>query len=129
MPSTEESVVVKTTVPAYQRDRWDDLADAFGVSRSEFIRLMVQAGIHWFDLESAERTSPDANPRGNALRNRVLDVLPAEGYVTFEELLESVSADLETNLEATIESLEAEDLVETSVRRGIARNGALDGAD
>ncbi|MDX1744928.1 MAG: DUF5805 domain-containing protein [Halobacteriales archaeon] len=129
MPSNQESVVVKTTIPEYQKERWVDLADEFEVSQSEFIRLMVQAGIHWFDLETAEPTSPDANPRGNALRTRVLDVLPSEGYMSFEDLLEAVSGDIETNLEETIETLAAEDLVTTSVRRGVARNGAPDGAD
>jgi hypothetical protein len=38
--------VVQAYVPAYQRDNWDEHADQLGMSRSEFVKTMVQAGRH-----------------------------------------------------------------------------------
>jgi len=43
-----ERVTVRTYVPKYQRDEWDDHAEDLDMSRSEFIRTMVQAGRRTF---------------------------------------------------------------------------------
>jgi len=53
-----ERTVVKTYVPRHQKAEWTDHADALGMSQSEFVRSMVQAGRAAFEVP-AESDSPD----------------------------------------------------------------------
>src|SRR6056297_3280818 len=45
---SEDRRSVKTYVPAEQKDRWREHADELGMSQSEFVRTMVQAGRRGF---------------------------------------------------------------------------------
>lgn len=108
---------VKTYVPAYQKAEWQDHADDLDMSQSEFLRTMVQAGRRGFQGGTEEPGSPDADPGGNGLETRLLELLSADTY-TWDELLEAVSDDIESRLDETLEELQAENRVRYSGRHG-----------
>lgn len=118
-----ETVQVKTRVPKYQRAEWKAAADRLGMSQSEFLRTMVQAGRNGFESgESAasarspeERASPDANPGVNALEDRMLATLSADEATSWDELVEALVGDFEERLE---EILQSADRVRYSGREG-----------
>ncbi|WP_293029078.1 DUF5805 domain-containing protein [Natronococcus sp.] len=108
---------VRTYVPTYQKEEWQSHADDLGMSQSEFLRTMVQAGRRGFQGEREEPGSRDADPRGNALETRLLELLSSDTY-TWDELLEAVSDDIESRLDDTLEDLQAENRVRYSGRHG-----------
>ncbi len=108
---------IKTYLPAYQKDEWQAHASALDMSQSEFVRTMVQAGRKGFEPDREEPTSADSDPRGNALENRVLELLSADTY-SWDELLEAISDDIESRLEETLEELQAENRIRYSGREG-----------
>jgi hypothetical protein len=122
--------VVKTYVPAYQREEWDDHANDLDMSRSEFVKAMVQAGRRGFD-ESAT-SPPEQRPEttgeeadiaepavgGESIESAVLSALSADSYLTWDELLDAVSDDIENQLEETLQNLQADDRVRYSGRHG-----------
>ncbi|WP_436910924.1 DUF5805 domain-containing protein [Halosimplex marinum] len=127
---------VRTYVPAYQRDQWDDHAEELGMSRSEFVRTMVQAGRRGFgesetdsrgaqtpDPESATEDpggdrSSDADPQGMSMEDRVVAVLRSAEYLSWDELLEAVADDIEAELEAALQELQSSGRVTYSGRNG-----------
>ena len=110
-PEGTETVQVKTRVPAHQRAAWRDAADDLGMSQSEFVRTMVQAGRSGFEAadeparasSTEEAPSPDADPRGDDLETRLHATLSEEGAVGWEALVEELVGDLEERLEQTIQ--------------------------
>jgi hypothetical protein len=133
-----ERVAVRTYVPKYQRDQWDEHADDLEMSRSEFVRTMVQAGRSGFfdgDSEDSaagtkqsgsdesldENTSeavPSEAPQGGDLESQVLDALSRESHLSWDELLAAVTDDIEDRLEDALQSLQAADRVRYSGRNG-----------
>lgn len=133
-----DRVSVRTYVPEYQRDEWDEHADELDMSRSEFVRCMVQAGRRGFfddaapDGETgspasersgstereAEDSSRDDDPAGEGLETRIIEALRAEGYRSWDELLAAMTEDIEERLEATLQELQAADEVRYSGRNG-----------
>jgi hypothetical protein len=124
-----ERTVVKTYVPAYQRKEWDDHADKLDMSRSEFVKTMVQAGRRGFGTDGRERTA-DAGPNqdeGSAgqspsgtdgdLEAEVLEML-AERPRGWEELLEELTAEIEDSLDETLQALQEAGEVRYSGRDG-----------
>lgn len=151
---------VKTYVPAYQKRLWADHADELGMSQSEFVRTMVQAGRHGFSPpeESAgdagsdpedhrpqtsdenqewgevEPRSGDATPgvqageagssqtgsksEENELADRVLEVLDRNGALSWEELVEAVTDDIERQLDEAVQELQDENVIRYSGREG-----------
>jgi hypothetical protein len=124
--------VVKTYLPAYQRDEWDDHADDLDMSRSEFVKAMVQAGRRGFDsepsrpdgvdgggssVENADSTDATVD-RAVSIEDAVLEVLSTDEYLSWEELLAAISDDIETQLEETLQELQADDAVRYSGRHG-----------
>ncbi|WP_254767984.1 DUF5805 domain-containing protein [Salinilacihabitans rarus] len=109
--------VIKTYVPAYQKAEWKRHADELGMSQSEFVRTMVQAGRRGFEPDREEAGSPDANPGGNGLERRVLKLLEDDTY-SWDELLEAVSDDVESRLDEALESLQADNRIRYSGRHG-----------
>ncbi|WP_302080769.1 DUF5805 domain-containing protein [Salinibaculum rarum] len=125
-------VVVQTYLPEYQRDEWDTHADELGMSRSEFVKTMVQAGRRGFE----GATKPDAEPTPPAppqeptsgadentqtpesLREAVVGALSADDYRSWDELLATVTDDIESQLEETLQELQADDRVRYSGRHG-----------
>jgi hypothetical protein len=114
-----EKVAVKTYVPAYQKDEWADHADDLGMSQSEFVRTMVQAGRRQFEV-GEDPGSSDADPRGNDLEDRVLDALQEGGPLTFDGLVEAVRDDVERRVEDAVETLQSTNRIKHSPRRGYA---------
>jgi hypothetical protein len=117
-----EKVAVKTYVPAYQKDEWADHADDLGMSQSEFVRTMVQAGRRQFEV-GEQPGSPAADPRGNALEDRVLDTLEEGGPLPFDDLVDAVRDDVERRVEDAVESLQSANRIKHSPRRGYALAG------
>lgn len=130
-------VTVRTYVPGYQREEWDDHAEELGMSRSEYVRTMVQAGRRGF-LDGSEPHSSVRIPGDGAtdgeetetarerdvpadvpdLEESVLDALSTETYLSWEELLEAVTGDIEGRLEQTLQELQAADRVRYSGPNG-----------
>ncbi|SFC00000.1 hypothetical protein SAMN05444422_103431 [Halobiforma haloterrestris] len=108
---------VKTYVPAYQKEEWQSHADELDMSQSEFVRTMVQAGRRGFEPGDEEPGSPDANPGGDGLETRVLELLSADTY-SWDELLEAVSDDIESRLDDALEELQAKNEIRYSGRHG-----------
>ena len=137
-----ERAVVTTYVPAYQKSAWEEHADDLGMSQSEFVRSMVQAGRRGFggitydDMRSEETDSsassdqnPDApvrteKPRsvgtdpGGSMRETVLQTLERDGPLSWEELVEAVIGDIEGDLEDAIIQLDDENRIRHRPRDG-----------
>ena len=124
---------VRTYVPAYQREEWDEHADELGMSRSEFVRTMVQAGRRGFTdgaeteaTESASTVQTDSESERSAsnggnnadLEDRVVEALHHGDYLSWEELLEAVTDDIEGGLEDALQRLQSEGRVTYSGRNG-----------
>lgn len=123
MPDEAERVTVSTYVPAHQRDRWREDAESLGMSQSEFVRSMVQAGRRGFALDGdaanpVEGDVPGSNPGSNGLQTALLDLLRDEGPLAWDELVREITGDLEDELESTLLDLQAENRVNHSPREG-----------
>ena len=114
-----ERTTVRTQVPSYQQEEWRAHADDLGMSQSEFVRSMVQAGRHGFDLdtESGDPGSDGATPGVDDLETRLLDVLDEEPR-SWEEIVGSLTEDLEDRLETALQRLQREDRIQYNGRRG-----------
>jgi hypothetical protein len=121
----EERVAVKTYVPAYQRETWRDHADDLGMSLSEFLRTMTQAGRRGFveagdgggPEKPAEDGGPDADPGGGGLEDMVLDAV-ADGPASWDDLLDAATGDVESRLDETLSRLQEADRLRYSGREG-----------
>lgn len=117
---------VKTYVPAGQKTRWQKHADELGMSQSEFVRTMVQAGRRGFSLSEEgipDESIPDetgsdrADPGGNDLETRIESALVG-GYLSWEELVEEVFDGFEERLEESLDSLQERNRVRYSGPNG-----------
>lgn len=113
-----ERTEVSTYIPKYQKETWREHADDLGMSQSEFVRTMVQAGRRGFQVDTVEPSSPDATPGVDGLETRVLAVLKREGTLSWDELVEAVSGDFEDRLEEALDTLQRENDIQYSGRRG-----------
>ena len=126
-----ERTSVRTYVPAFQKERWQEDADELGMSQSEFVRTMVQAGRRGFELERTtspsesavssnpeEPPSPDATPGVDGLEDRVVDVLEDGGHYDWDELLAALTDDIEQRLDDTLQELQSAGRVRYSGRHG-----------
>jgi hypothetical protein len=121
--------VVKTYVPAYERQEWDAHAEKLDMSRSEFVRTMVQAGRRGFEgtktptseeetIQNTDTNSPDATETSDGLEMAILEVLSPEEYHSWEELLAIVTDDVEHRLEQTLQELQTDGKIQHSPRNG-----------
>ncbi|WP_226006485.1 DUF5805 domain-containing protein [Natrinema salinisoli] len=108
---------VKTYVPAYQKSEWESHAAELDMSQSEFVRTMVQAGRRGFESGSAEPDSTGPDPGGSDLETQVLNLLSTDTY-SWDELLEAVSQDIESQLDETLEELQSTNRIRYSGRHG-----------
>jgi hypothetical protein len=121
--SDTERTAVKTYVPSYQRDEWDDHAEELDMSRSEFVRSMVQAGRRGFGAEAVSRSEgADHEQRASDgssddLEADVLALLEA-GPREWDELLVELTDDIERRLEETLQELQSAGRVQHSGREG-----------
>lgn len=124
--SETETVQVKTRVPKYQKSEWKADAERLGMSQSEFVRTMVQAGRSGFEApengaseSNPSETPPDpSNPRGDGLKLRVHSALAEREVVSWDELVAELSDDFEDRLEAALAELEATNRIRYSPRDG-----------
>jgi hypothetical protein len=108
---------VKTFVPAYQKDEWKRHADELDMSQSEFVRTMVQAGRRDFDIETTRESQPDIDD-GDELEEQILAVLSTSEHLSWEELVEALTNNIEDRLDETIQQLQTENRIRYSGRHG-----------
>ena len=126
-----ERTSVRTYVPAYQKERWQSHAEELDMSQSEYVRTMVQAGRSGFEppdsersnevvreQRSAEPTSPDADPGGHGLEDRVVEILEDGGHYDWDDLLAALTDDIEERLDEVLGQLQSEGRVRYSGRHG-----------
>ncbi|MFB6081398.1 MAG: DUF5805 domain-containing protein [Halanaeroarchaeum sp.] len=125
-----ERAVVTTYVPRYQKELWQDHADDLGMSQSEFVKAMVQAGRRGFGTsegpDGSGRASSERNPQGSdpedtgpeELESTVLDALEDEPYLGWDDLVDVVIGDVEADLEETITDLQERNEITHSPRKG-----------
>lgn len=130
MPSEgTQRTSVKTYVPEYQKQDWQAHAEELGMTQSEFVRTMVQAGRRGFGAET-ELTDPDAEvgtPPSDAKHEEPAssDVTPGvspletvllqalrERPREFDELVEVVAEDLRSEINDVLGDLRDEGTVE-----------------
>lgn len=129
--SNTERKTVMTYVPAYQKERWKEHADQLGMSQSEFLRTMVQAGRRNFEIPDLptgeeEETAQSANSQnseesaqqGEEFRERVRAALSDSEYRSWDELLAALTNDIEDRLDTTLQDLQASNEVQYSGRHG-----------
>ena len=125
-----EQATVRTYVPTYQKQLWKEHADELGMSQSEFVRTMVQAGRRGFEpsdsgsnqdgssQNSEEPPSPDANPGGEPLKDRVENVLTDGEYYDWDDLLEELTDNIEERLDEALQELQSDGRIRYSGRNG-----------
>ncbi|WP_199722663.1 DUF5805 domain-containing protein [Haloplanus aerogenes] len=118
MMGDADSVPVKTYVPPYQKERWREHAEQLGMSQSEFVRTMVQAGRR--DFEVPERTADEEPAEGGSsgLEPRVKDALSGEDHRSWDDLLAALTDGMEDRLEETLTELQEANVVQYSGRHG-----------
>ncbi|SDY17327.1 DUF5805 domain-containing protein [Halopenitus persicus] len=116
---------VKTYVPTYQKEEWSEHAEELGMSRSEFVRTMVQAGRRGFAVDPGsdpgdeeETADQGSHPGGEDLEDRILEVLDESVVHSWEELREAVTENLEERLDAVLEDLQGRGRVRYRGRDG-----------
>jgi len=125
-PDTSRAVV-QTYVPRYQREEWDEHAEDLEMSRSEYVRTMVQAGRRGFGAAPDRQESTDTGENETerpelddeaVLQERIVEVIEQEDCLSWEELVTAVAGDIETRIERALGELQDEGAVRHSGRRG-----------
>jgi hypothetical protein len=131
MPDETERTSVRTYVPAYQKELWQAHAEELGMSQSEYVRAMVQAGRSGFEppesagtdrahsqSDTVEPGSPDETPGVEGLKDRVLALLQDGDHYDWDELLAELTDNIEQRLDETLQDLQSADRVRYSGRHG-----------
>lgn len=112
--------VVQTYVPTYQRELWDDHADRLDMSRSEFVRTMVQAGRRQVgdnpELVADAETESTESESEESLSEAVLTLLNEADALAWDELLAALTDDIESRLDETLQELQESNEVRYSGR-------------
>ena len=114
-PDTSRAVV-QTYVPTYQRDAWDEHAEDLDMSRSEFVKTMVQAGRREFG--GAVDDPKDTESNEEDLRDQVLEILRDSDASDWDRLLSGITGDIETRLDETLQELQDSGRIRYSGRDG-----------
>jgi hypothetical protein len=114
----EDSVPVKTYVPSYQKEQWREHADRLGMSQSEFVRTMVQAGRRDFEVPERTVEEESAEDGSSGLEPQVKTALSGEDHLSWDDLLDRVTDGVEDRLEDTLETLQEANVVQYSGRHG-----------
>ena len=121
-----ERKTVMTYVPAYQKERWSEHAEAMGMSQSEFVRTMVQAGRRGFlsnadpgrDSRPSGGASSEPDPQGASIEEAVTALLEREGPLGWDQLVEQLTADVEDRTDDALAALQDENRLRYSGRDG-----------
>ena len=115
--STQDRVVVKTTIPREQKERWAADAETLDMSQSEFIRTMVQAGRSAIDGFVLEGPPDHSDPRGNVLERVVLEILSEP--LSFDELEQQCTEQFPQILEDIVANLHERGMIDYTPRGNI----------
>ena len=138
MSDEADRTTVQTYVPSHQKDIWKEHADQLGMSQSEFVRTMVQAGRANFDVPERDdeaTATPGVDGGKTALQNggsnqdgevrndgglsdRVIDALATESYQSWDDLVSALTENIEDRLESTLQELQSSGKVVYSGRHG-----------
>ncbi|MCO8267078.1 DUF5805 domain-containing protein [Haloferax sp. AB510] len=138
MSDEADRATVQTYLPAHQKAIWKDHADRLGMSQSEFVRTMVQAGRRDFDVPSRgdeAATTPGVEGVETGLQNggsnqevegenndqfeaRIVEALAADSHRSWDELVAALTDDIEDRLESTLQELQSSGRVVYSGRHG-----------
>jgi hypothetical protein len=114
----DDTRAVKTYVPVYQKEKWQEHADRLGMSQSEFVRTMVQAGRRDFEVPERPASEEGGEAGTSGLEPRVRDVLDPDTHRSWDELVERLTDDIEDRLEETLADLQEQNAVQYSGRHG-----------
>ncbi|WP_336363470.1 DUF5805 domain-containing protein [Halalkalicoccus salilacus] len=109
---------VKTYVPAYQKRIWTEHADELGMSQSEFLSTMVQAGRRGFEPVSESETTSSDSTTSSGLEGRIEAVLADSGPLSWDELVAELTDDIEERLDDALQDLQSANRVSYSGRSG-----------
>lgn len=111
---------VKTYVPAYQKRIWAEHANELGMSQSEFLSTMVQAGRRGFEpVSELETTSANTTTTNSSdLEERIEAVLADSGPLSWDELVTELTDDIEERLDDALHDLQSANRVSYSGRSG-----------
>lgn len=99
---------IKLSVPEHLCEKWDEEVDKYADSRSEFIRMMVEAGRKEFHaIESEVDESSD-------LKQTVLEIVASQDGASTEEILD----ELEDDILEELETLDEEGEIKYSPHKG-----------
>lgn len=84
---------IKLSVPEHLCEKWDEDADKYADSRSEFIRMMVEAGRKKF--KAIEEEADESNSLGET----VLEIVESNEGAAPEEILDELEQEMMTELE------------------------------
>lgn len=123
-PDTERTRV-QTYVPAYQKSVWQEHAEELGMTQSEFVRTMVQAGRRGFLSERPDRepdssggSSSASDPQGTGIEEAVVEALSNERALDWDQLLARLTADVEDRLDEALADLQDANRLRYSGRDG-----------
>ncbi len=128
--SADDRVAVKTYVPQYQKQEWKDHADELEMSTSEFVRTMVQAGRSDIALPDGRSPAGSGEPSdsrapshvvsdgSSGFKPRIEAVLGKRGALEWDELVDALVDDVESELDEALQDLQAENAVVYSGRIG-----------
>ncbi|ELZ85005.1 hypothetical protein C453_10505 [Haloferax elongans ATCC BAA-1513] len=138
MSDEGDRTTVQTYVPSHQKDIWKEHADQLGMSQSEFVRTMVQAGRANFDvpergdeaaatpgvdgaktpLQNGSSNQEESSGNNSGLSDRVVDALEAQSYQSWDDLVSTLTENIEDRLESTLQELQSSGRVVYSGRHG-----------
>lgn len=138
MSDEDDRATVQTYVPASQKARWKEHADRLGMSQSEFVRTMVQAGRADFDVpergdmatatpgvdgeetgsQSGSSIRMNSGENNDVLTDRVVGALEADSHRSWDDLVTALTDDIEDRLESTLQDLQSSGRVVYSGRHG-----------
>jgi hypothetical protein len=102
------------SAPEATMNRWDERAGELDMSRSEYIRTMVEAG----DKNLSIASPLDSIAADKSLKNRVLDLLEEDEYKDWDTVLRELTEEMERELEEILNELLDEGRIDFSPRQG-----------
>lgn len=117
----QDRASIMTYIPQYQKDVWVEHAAALGMSQSEFVRTMVQAGRRDFPVDTLVDASPESTetrPGTPDLQRRVISMITEAGVLDWEALLAEVRGDIESELEEALAALQEANRIRYDGRQG-----------
>lgn len=111
------------TADKAQIEVWDEVADEMGVSRSQALRLLIQAGMHNLQCEPANTPANQSQSgiTNQAVRSEVRAAVEGEP-VEFDDLVEAVAGDLEEQIARAVEELTESGVIAYRPGKGLVRD-------